>query len=1399
MLKKKVWLLLSLTFLLYWFAFAIPNEYYPNYLFDDNWKRVVDIFVELESYQDTGQDIPASRFRQLNTVFNSVLKYFPQTPENRVVYKKCLLLTEVLSKNVTRWDVLSFFDSCFGRINNIIEEISQKGMVKAVIFASPKAWSAPMTVTFDARSSVDPSWDTIPKNNYFWYYKDVNWNIRDIWRWSILSHTFNEPGNYVVHLTVRSSNNLEKWIFDWESSVNINVWPRAAVISIHINNKKLLKEYYQKIWTKEAQSWILIDWSWTYPTWWRKIESHKWSIKWSNNFERVESGIWNPWAFRLRLPGKWEYSIKLTINDNENNTITETYYFIVSDPIATIKHNPVQWSTSTTYKFDASLSYSLESRIKSYKWTVLDPNWNIIKTTESKSFQERFELPGNYSIKLTVWDELWNENDDQLKLYVDSTSPSPQFLINPVNKWKHPSEFVLDAWATSDIDVMRWVDKLTYDWEFSNKWFVTLSEEMDWWQKVHVSFNEPWKYKIKLIVTDKFNKISEIEREVNVVSSLRPMILVNPIASKMWERVLFSVKSNKELSYNHWDFWDKSQKEWSEKTVDHIYEKSWKYKVTLTSSTANWDENTVWTNVFVWERWFPVWVYEVKTSDAVLLQEELCPETIDGKTVYHDAYWVDRYENIVIHTKDSINSKWEKKWLSYYLKPENDEIYSKQSLPYKFSEVWCHNIEFTVRDSEVNKIDSKKIWFKVKNALPTLKSLSVSFPQYGNEMWVWITQNADQNKQQNAFTTDFDPLIVKVTANWAKDPDSWMLYRYKWYYYVAEDPDRELEIKVTPANINYVIFALPRIPWQYRFWVELSDTDWWKIRSEEIIWQWPWVFFQPDTKNPDIPIVTLKIPQTSSKVWEEVTFQVESQILSDKSDFSSSRVIKYDFDWDGTDDLTTKQTEVKYVYDKVWIYKPKVRVIYRWYSWRSIWENVEVTKWLKAWFLYDINNDLMIVRNISIWEIEDMEMCMDMKECLKDDGNYIQNEDQLFHRYDKSDKYFILMTVKDKYGNQETYNQTIDVNIFTWSAISKGVSLLSVPKATKDWEIYNIDVWTNLDNSVLYYVNQEFTGDCYIDTDISADGIWDNADWNPEWDKDFKCNELKLIKYEPDFDTINARIYYQNWTGYETDDITVSFIDSVMDLTENDKEIYDEINDIIKLVNKQDNKNDIAYLKTLLVNLRRWLIDRTEVNSVVPQIDDYISENIDKISKELIDRIYIVIEKLKDESLSAAMWWNQYDNARTWILNLMVDDEVRDSASVIFWDMENSWWNPEKVKESMQKIFDMIQKEVEAGNLEEDDKQVALKYTCDIFDYYGVPSVACNTEVATSVTDTWTQESGGVMWTILKVILWIIWILVVWFLILIVIFAIKAKRNQSKNQTNDSDWESADKEATSKN
>jgi hypothetical protein len=199
----------------------------------------------------------------------------------------------------------------------------------------------------------------------------------------------------------------------------------------------------------------------------------------------------------------------------------------------------------------------------------------------------------------------------------------------------------------------------------------------------------------------------------------------------------------------------------------------------------------------------------------------------------------------------------------------------------------------TAEDTSISKSSKVRIYFKVVNALPKLDNLVLFFPQYGNEMGVGFSEN----NARDIFNDTFDPLIVKVSATNAVDSDGFISY-FKRYYYYKDDPSRAIETKITPGNIPYAFFSLPRVPGEFMFGVTMYDNDEGTQDNHDIIGNGPLVFFPPDISRPDIPLVTLKSDVVSVEIGDEVTFDVISKIISDRPDFIRERTIQYDFDGD---------------------------------------------------------------------------------------------------------------------------------------------------------------------------------------------------------------------------------------------------------------------------------------------------------------------------------------------------------------------------------------------------------------------------------------------------------------------------------------------------------------------
>jgi PKD repeat protein len=166
-------------------------------------------------------------------------------------------------------------------------------------------------------------------------------------------------------------------------------------------------------------------------------------------------------------------------------------------------------------------------------------------------------------------------------VFVESADPIPQFIIKPRAERASPSEFLLDASATSDVDVDNKVDELSYEREFSspNMTKITQSEELN--KKVVVEFNEVGKQTIKLIVTDKYAKKATITKEIEIKSTLRPKIFSAPKATTWGDNVVFKVTSDKPIANYARDFGDQSERAIQTDSILHKYNQVGVYPVKL--------------------------------------------------------------------------------------------------------------------------------------------------------------------------------------------------------------------------------------------------------------------------------------------------------------------------------------------------------------------------------------------------------------------------------------------------------------------------------------------------------------------------------------------------------------------------------------------------------------------------------------------------------------------------------------------------------------------------------------------------------------------------------------------------------------------------------------------------
>jgi PKD repeat protein len=1376
---------------------AVPNEYIANYEINTAWQKTLGIFVEIDAYTKLWNSIHPDKFKELNQHFSTLFPKLPQEYSFKVTYQQCSLLSSQLgtiSVNDPNYRSLfaSFMSNCYKPFTDVLKKINSQHTSSPKAVASPKSGAAPLTVTFDGRASVDPSNETIPSKNFFWYYRDINWVDQIIGNGPVLTYTFEKEGNYIVHLTVRSSNKA-KGVLDGDQTLSIDVAPKSAVISVHANGQKMDKNGKVKIGTLEAEKGVVFDATSTIAMGGRQILSHTWNITSSDGFKYTKTSENKPDLIRVSLPWRGEYKVSLSVTDNENNITSEKFDLIASDPVAVIKQQPEKGTTSTVFLFDGSPSYSVISSLKLYTWEIFDQNGNKLETYQGKDIKQQFKKPGFYTIKLTVEDDLGQTNIDTIQVYVESTEPIPQFTVTSSSERLYPSKFLFDATISSDVDKTNWLDTLSYEWIFPEAAKVNITATEDDNGKITAEFNNIGKFKYKLIVKDQYGKMGELEKDIEIKSILRPEIVVSPIAMSWGNPMTFTVKTNQPILAYDWNFADGDQRTIQADTISHLYKKTGIYKVKLKVSWVNETYNEVFKTVFVGEKDYPIAAYEVyDKTNIILTQNETCKEpdlTVSGGFAEHPAYQIDRYQEITINPAISVNTKGERSDLQFFFQPKNKEIYKQTIFAYKFDELGCNYVDLTAEDTSIGKNNMTRVWFRVVNALPRLDNIVLFFPQYGNEIGVGF----NENQVRDIFNSNFDPLIVKVSATNPIDPDGFISY-YKWYYYLKDDPTRFIETKITPGDIPYAFFSLPKIPGEYSFGVMMYDNDEGKKSSQDIIGNGPIVFFPPDSSRPDVPLVTLRMSSSAAEVGDEITFDVISKVISDRPDFVKERTIYYDFDGDGTWDLVTKKDRVTYAYTKpsdTSGFRPRASVLYRWYRWVSNWGNIIVRNGLKPRLLFDTVGNFAIFRDISLGDISQKRICADAKTC--NEVNAITTGSAFSYIYPGPGKYFASIDLADQHANEAKKRLVIDIN--TWSD-TKNYEFLSIPEATISNSWIELFVGNSLENTILFYIkHNENLGPCYIDTNVNEDTNWNG---NPLDDADFQCNQLYLQKYEPQYDSIVGRLYYSDRNKkLVSQDFSIWFIDFEVALNPEDKKVYDQISVLIKDLSTPERFTGTNKMfKDMLKWMRDNISDKSSTLSNVVSLKDFMGRNTIKLTEQQDDMLKKIFLELSNRSTAAAEWLGEYGIAKQDILsilptNLAIDvDDLFKAFENVAGDASLGISQQDKRKEALQKIVNVIGSHVAPEwktptntQIEKADMDdIVVPNICKIMSIYTIPSSLCSTSDIKVVPENMTVETGETSTNWLKIIFIVLGIVVVGFIGLVVVFAVKAKLKQEQEE-----------------
>lgn len=303
------------------------------------------------------------------------------------------------------------------------------------------------------------------------------------------------------------------------------------------------------------------------------------------------------------------------------------------------------------------------------------------------------------------------------------------------------------------------------------------------------------------------------------------------------------------------------------------------------------------------------------------------PDMCNGE----EAYVTDRASVVSFSAAESVNVNGANSGLAYTWKYANKNS-NQQAFTYKFDELGCFPVELTVRSQKNGKLSSMRTYIKVDNLLPRISGLTVT--------------PANQTA---------DPVIVKVSANNAKDEDG-VIVSYLWYYYTDTDPEpQDFRITRTPTTT----FVLPKISGKYFFAVTVEDSNGAKISSEDIGEEKYSLTLAGDNIN--TPILSLKTSDTAIFVGNSTSFNISTKNILG-TDISSKCEYKWDYDGDGFYDETTTEPKSTHIYSKPGTFNFKVKATYKGMS-NTKYQQIVVRNQLKPQFEYMAIGDKIVLLN----------------------------------------------------------------------------------------------------------------------------------------------------------------------------------------------------------------------------------------------------------------------------------------------------------------------------------------------------------------------------------------------------------------------------------------------------
>ncbi len=1288
--------------------------------------KITDAYFDLRNKYELDWNIDERSANIILDYSKQGYNYLPDTLKNKNYYNS-------LQTAVNRWIKYPNNPSNYKAIVSAIGDFLDKVDIQTIkwkVESFPDTWNAPLTVSL-RWSVADPTWTKIPANNYTWWMYDTKWkrvvlgNGVSIWK------VFTEEWKFSVFLDVSSAHKNEAWYRDVlpldlvSSKVDITIKEKLASLIIKVNSINLWNKELIKFTPDEARYWLVFDATSSTPTSSANFLKTTWDF-W-NGVKR--ENIWWPKVERVIYATQWDFPVTLTLLTNEKKEVKRTFIASVRNPIATINSSSEEWFMWDKITFSAQTT---NNKNLSYSWEIIDLDKDaVISRKTGTLFTYTFNEKWKYNVKMNVIEPSWESDTDTKIIYINSREPVANFVTSIPSPNK-PNRIFFDATKSYDPDFSDdW--KLKYSWTINwNR--VELEQSNPNGSTWYFTFDSIWDHSVVLDVEDPDWLISQKQEKVKVNSILSLDFDIFPRVSQITNSIRFRSVSP-EARFYEWDFWNGDKISWKEWTVSYKFEQSWTFKVTLKVIDSNDRENTFTKNVYIWD-WDSPYSYISlldQNKNDILYDETECS--------WEWAYILNRIDTVFFSWNESVNITGKNDRLSYSWKIWQNEYKNVWEFSKKFDELWCFPIKLTVTSNDNWKTHSSTTNVVIKNLKPTLSHIDLKI-----------------------VNDETDPVIVNVSALWAKDLD-WVIQSYLWYYYTDIDSEpQDFRITRSPSTN----FVLPKITWKYYFDVVMKDNNEDRITWEQInagskysislIWD-----------NLNTPLVRLSVNNSSVSVLDETIFTANVENIL-WQDLTGKVTYSWDFDWDWFYDRETTTNVTTYKYTTSWEKHAKVKVKYKWFSnTKTLTINVSNIIYPEFWYI-SIWNKFIFFDN-SKGQVEWLEWNLW-------DWTIIKNSKNVVHEY-KDGQASHLVTLKiSEWTKVKDIKKRVTKNVKNIVLSRKSwLVVFTYPLLNDKDEIVLEEYW---DNAFIYlweskWNNINYVIDYDIDYDSDLNGWNDDDEDNLGSDSYIKGSVITVKLNDNKYQKVRVFIKDANNNVIDSKDITIvkNYVEEK--LIDINNIIFDWVSDDIKLkieklkslINQLPKEHKYKWLM-YVQKLQEWWFDNREKTNVILDFEWFIFDLWISNSDEIINLLESLLVEDQADKSEKAITFNALKNlvplsivckgTATWTtVNCYSDlieklEEIRDSENI---EENITLWKY---------ILDAIALDTVMTIKEKNDFKAILKTLI----YWWVKYIPPEEKI---IDDPVKTSKGDFMWLLIN-ILKVLFYIIIWFSFIIVVYYI---------------------------